>query len=139
MAIYRAGGYAVGLIQEPLSEPKINTPEAGESLLLKSLQNLEDYSKTLVITHSQMTTELKKRVKKAAEISLLATNNLEKMINEFQGITQQEFSQFDQILDELEDIAQSLSCVDELYNDVLQLSDILTSIEQTNLHRHPKS
>ena len=133
MAIYRIGGYAPGLIQEAPPEPLIKTPEEGETVLLKSLQNIEDYSKTLVIAHSQMTNELKKKVEKAADISLLATNNISKMIENFQGITEQEITQFDQVLNELEDIAQSLSCVDLLYNDVLQLSDILTSIEQTNI------
>lgn len=133
MAIYRIGGYAPSLIQDAPAEPAINSPEAGEPTLLKALQNIEDYSKTLVISHAQLTDELKNRTRKASEISALATANLSKMISNFQDVTTEEIQSFDQFLDDLDSLTQDFSSVDELYNDVLHLSDLLTSIEHGNL------
>lgn len=130
MAIYRVGGYATALTRDIPEEPTINTPEKGEPLLLKALADIEDYSKSLVIAHDQIISELRTKLDKMGDISCHALQQNTKITAEFQALVKQESSELDKIADSVEEIVAQLSSVDDLYSNVCKLSDLLTSLEQ---------
>ena len=129
MAIYRIGGYTGSLVREQPEIPQINTPEKGEPLLLKSLGQIEDYSRSLVLAHDQLINEIKNRLEKIGNISIQSQNENIKILNEFNYLINQEIRDFDKIINETEELSKELVLVDQLYSDVNRLSDLLTSLE----------
>ena len=135
MAIYRIGGYAPGLIRDAEEEPKINSPDSGEPLLLKSLEELEEYSRYLVLRTNTVTEQLKQKMLDSSKISLSALESLHTILNEFSQNSREEIAKFDQLVSTAESIGAELSCIDDIYKDVLQLSDMLSSLE----HDYPQN
>ena len=117
------------LVREQPEIPQINTPEKGEPLLLKSLGQIEDYSRSLVLAHDQLINEIKNRLEKIGNISIQSQNENIKILNEFNYLINQEIRDFDKIINETEELSKELVLVDQLYSDVNRLSDLLTSLE----------
>ena len=130
MAIYRMGGYATSLIRETPEEPLINTPEKGEPLILQALANIEDYSKQLVIAHKEMLSKIGEKLENAGKIACKAMEQQHKITGEFSNATALEISQFEKLVSSVEAAVEELNCVDDFYDDVCRLSDLLTSLEQ---------
>ena len=130
MAIYRIGGYAPGIIRDVPEEPPINTPEKGEPMLLKALGYIEDYSKNLVLQHDQMLQNISKKLNAAGKIACDALDQQNKVTGEFANASALEISKFDKLVSDVEAVVNELSCIDDLYDDVCRLSDLLSSLEQ---------
>lgn len=134
MAIYRVGGYATGIIREQPELPPINSPEKGEPLLISALQAIEEYSKSLVIQNNEMLIKIRGKLDSAGEIAINALEISHKATTEFASITENEIEQFDKMVSDIESLVEELQCVDVLHNDICQLSDMLTNVEQNVLH-----
>ena len=130
MAIFRSSGYAADLVDEMQEIPKIDTPEKGEPNILDALNCIENYARNLIISSNRLTLELKNRVKNAGEIALSSLKQNERKIEEFNQNVSKEFESFDKFLVSLDVLFSSFDEIDKLYNDVLYLSDLLTSLEQ---------
>lgn len=130
MAIYRCGGYTGNLVREEIEVPEISSPSKGEPLLLKTLEAIEEYSKTLIVTSNRLTTELHSKAEQAASVASKALEVHQERIDSFKSIAQDQMTQLDQVISNVEHICGNLSYVDQLYNDVCQLSDFLTTLEQ---------
>ena len=130
MAIYRMGGYATSIVREIPEEPTINTPEKGEAMLLQALANIEDYSKQLVIAHQEMLQKIGSKLEAAGKIACDALDQHKKITGEFANASALEIMNFEKLVSNVEAVADELSCVGDLYDDVCRLSDLLTSVEQ---------
>ena len=130
MAIFRSSGYAADLVDEMQEIPKIDTPEKGEPNILDALNCVENYARNLIISSNRLTLELKNRVENAGEIALSSLKQNERKIEEFNQNVSKEFESFDKFLVSLDVLFSSFDEIDKLYNDVLYLSDLLTSLEQ---------
>lgn len=130
MAIYRMSGYTTAITRDVVEEPKINTPEKGEPLLLKALADIEDYSKYLVLAHQELLSKISNKLNSAGDIASLALQQNTKIASEFASIAKQEGDQLDKIATAVEEIVNELSSVDDLYTNVCKLSDLLSSLEQ---------
>lgn len=128
MAIFRSG-LAGGLIREQAEAPLISTPEQGESYLLKALAHIEDYSKLLVASTNSVENELRERMTKAANVASIALTNQSKIIGDFERICNNELSEFRDFLESVEELEKGLLQVDQLYEDVMKLSDVISALE----------
>jgi len=130
MAIYRIGGYTGGLVREAPETPIIDSPEKGEKLLLKALNGIEKYSRQLVFSHDKLIFDLKNRLENVGKVAEAALSKENEFINDFQLVSENQFREFDKLMEITDDLANQLVYVDKLFTDVNQLSDLLTSLEQ---------
>lgn len=128
MAIFRSG-LAGGLIREQPDAPLISTPEQGESYLLKALGCIEDYSKVLVASTNSLQNELHERLTKAANVAIIALTNQAKILEDFERVTSRDLSEFKEFLESVGELEKGLLQVDQLYEDVMKLSDVISALE----------
>ena len=123
MAIFRSG------LSEPADAPALVTPEKGEQFLLRALACVEDYSKALVIACNSLENELRTRLDVSADTAKQALRNQAQMLGEIQEVCDSEFAQFEALLQSVESLVGDLSRVDQLYDDVMKLSDVVSTLE----------
>ena len=121
----------VGWFQE-----SVETPEAGESLLLRALSCIEDYSKSLIVASNSIENNLKENLSKAAEIVQLSLDNHISVLSEFNTVCDRRIEEFDSLIEAVELICKDLSKVDQLYEDVMKLSDIVSALQDQIVRAH---
>lgn len=111
------------------SSPALVTPEKGEAFLLRALADVEDYAKLLVISSTSIENDLRARLEKSADIAKLALTNHSQMLSEVREICRNEIAAFDALVDAVEAMSSEFSRIDQLYEDVMKLSDMVSNLE----------
>ena len=88
------------------------------------------YSRQLVIAHQEMINKLGDKLNKAGKIACDAIEQQQKVTGEFANASALEVLQYEKLVSNVESVLSELSCVNELYDDVCRLSDLLSSLEQ---------
>lgn len=130
MAIYRSSEFCRALVRDELDVPPISTPEQGEAALREAVEHLARYSGELVESHYALTANIRVRVARASEIALQALREQERMLETFRGVAAERTEHFAQLVDSCGALLSDLSAVDQLYDDVAELSELLTAVER---------
>ncbi|OHT17135.1 hypothetical protein TRFO_12664 [Tritrichomonas foetus] len=97
---------------------------------MEALAFIEDYAKNLTVASNRLSLELKNCVEKSSDIAIQALTQNREILEKFNSAAQKEIDQFDKLMTSVDFMSQSFQEIDQLYSDVLRLSDILTSLEQ---------
>ena len=93
------------------------------------INKVEEYSKDIIKSFNNSTTQIQNKLNEMGNISLKALELLEKSKNELIELTNQEVEQLEKIIEEVEKIVINFECLDGIQEEILRISDILTTVE----------
>jgi uncharacterized protein YciW len=92
---------------------------------------IENYSRLLVANFEKLTQQVRERLNDGGLAAVQALKVLASTREDMQRVISLNSMEFEQLMTEVEAVTKEFDGIDALQNEVLQLSDLLTTVEQT--------
>ncbi|KAH0789703.1 hypothetical protein GPJ56_006205 [Histomonas meleagridis] len=91
--------------------------------------NLEIYSQSIVRSFEEVTSRIHTKLNNSGSSAIAKLNMLESSRESLNNLIKMNSEELDQIIAEVEEITKELQSLDSLENEILLLSDLLTTVE----------
>ena len=115
----------VGASGIKLAEVNIENNEQFE----KIVTNLEIYSQSIVRSYEEITSKIHQKLNESGYAALSKLEMLKASRESLDNFIKTNSEEFDQVISEVEEIIKILQGIDSLENEVLLLSDLVTTVE----------
>ena len=92
---------------------------------------IQSYSQNLIESFDKSINDIKGKLDSMGSVVLKALNELENARKAMEDLTDESFTQLEQIMDSVSQILVELDCLDSVQADVLRLSDAVTTVESS--------
>ena len=92
---------------------------------------IQNYSQNLIESFDNSIHEIRGKLDSMGDVVLKALGELENARKSLENLTDESFSQLDEIMNAITEILKELDCLDSVQADVLRLSDAVTTVESS--------
>ena len=92
---------------------------------------IQNYSQNVIESFDNSIHEIRGKLDSMGDVVLKALGELENARKSLENLTDESFSQLDEIMNAITEILKELDCLDSVQADVLRLSDAVTTVESS--------